>query len=156
MEYETEVDRIARGLSEFVSDENNKIIMDQYRASKDIRGMELKYLAVPLLRKRTFAFRVCTIPTPELKLRRPVYVRTRIVEVEEVEIDGKTYLVITCDCGHWFQHLCTCRHVYCLLDREPTSDDIFPEKCKSYETCFDTDLEFQHECLTFHTSVACC
>lgn len=79
--------------------------------------------------------------------RRPVYSRTRVVTVTEVEEDGKTFLVIKCSCGFWFKKMCTCRHVYCLLDRKPSVDDVFPEKCKSYEVLYHTNDEFKKKCI---------
>lgn len=70
-------------------------------------------------RKRYFAFRSSRAPPSTCSHRQPIYRRTRMIETVEVVDEGESFVVLKCDCGHFYQHLCACRHIYTLLDRLP-------------------------------------
>lgn len=153
---ESEFDTLARELSAHLTDHTNDIIVEEYRLSKELRCMEVPSGVVQeenaktgdaQLRSRIFALRSNRGPIKQCSHRRPIYGRTRIVRVDEVEEDGVFYLVLKCGCGHFFHHMSACRHLYCILDRQPTIDDVFPEKCKKYEADFHSDPVFKQQCL---------
>lgn len=144
---ENEFDKLARTLSRTVVDEANDILVEQYRLSKNLRGMETTAPSQLEQRMRLFAFKTGQ-PAPMYCTHRfPIYRRTRIITAYEVTIGGETFVVITCGCGHFHQTLCACRHMYGLLDREPIGDqDVFPERCKSYEVAYCEDETFREQC----------
>ena len=144
---ENEFEKIARKLSRTVVDEANDILVDQFRASKDLRGMEGTTSTHLQNRTRVFAFKTGRPNPTKCTHRRPIHRRTRVVTAYEVTENGETFVVITCGCGHFNRYLCACRHMYGLLDREPIGDqDVFPERCKSYELAYCEDENFRDQC----------
>ena len=121
---ETERDSVARLLSKVIVNFANNNVMEQYDTSFNIVGMEVTKQEDYVNRKRVFLFRHNTTNLHEKKYHRPNYLRTRKVVVSESQIDGANHLCIKCSCGLFFQRLCSCPHVYSLLDRPPIPDDL--------------------------------
>ena len=145
---ETEYEKLARELSATVVDTANDILVEQFQLSKELRGMEVTTPEHLEQRTKVFVFRTSRSPPSKCSHRRPIHRRTRIVTAREIiDENGIKLLLITCGCGHFQRYLCACRHVYSLLDREPIgTEDVFPEKCKSYEVLYHKDEEFKKKC----------
>lgn len=143
---ETDLDVLARELSSTVVDSVDSVMVEEFRLSQEFLAMECTSDEQRDRNSRFFLMRSNRRPITSCKHRRPLYARTRIVTAEEVVINGVTCVVVKCSCGHFFQKLCACRHVYCLLDRAPSAFDVFPEKCKLYEGRYNEDQDFRKKC----------
>lgn len=145
---ETEYQKLARDLSAIVVDDINDMLVEQYRLSKEMRGMEFTSpTQLQQERARNFLFKTTRPGPTNCSHRRPIYRRSRVVSVKEVIENGVKFLVITCGCGHFHRYLSACRHMYSLLDREPIGyEDVFPERCKSYEVKYCVDEDFKKKC----------
>lgn len=145
-ENETELYTLARKLSVFVTNHTNDILVEQYRLSRDLRFAEVTTMGQRADRVRVFYVRSATKAPSKVSHRRPLYARTRVVTVKEIVGPNGPKLVFSCSCGHFFLHMCACRHMYCILDRQPNDDDVFPDKCKSYEAKYHKDDNFRRNC----------
>ena len=134
---ETEREFVARALSQYLNDAANDQVMNQYDLSIDYYGIEATSREMP--NTKTFLFRHHPTVVSSPNHRRPVYARTRTVVVREVLVDDEHFVCLQCSCGHFFQYLGCCRHIYCLLDRYPIEDDVFPECFKSYDVFYGED-----------------
>jgi len=143
---ESELYTLARELSVFVCNHTNDILVEQYQLSKNQRCMEVTTNDQCNMRRRVFYVRSAKKPSSKVSHRRPLYARTRVVTVKEIVGPNGPKLVLSCTCGHFFLHMCACRHMYCILDRQPNHEDMFPEKCKSYEVKYHKDDNFRRNC----------
>lgn len=143
---ETELQSLARDLSSVVTDHTNDILVEQYQSSKDLRCMEVTTADQYQTRKRVFFVRSGKKPPSNVSHRRPLFARSRVVTVQEIDsgLNGPQ-LIVSCSCGRFFHHMCACSHEYCILDRQPNVDDVFPEKCKSYEVKYHRDEDFRRQ-----------
>ena len=62
----------------------------------------------------------------------PVYHMTHTLRIRLIEIDGKEWWCIACDCDYFKCHKCPCRHIYCYIERKPIVSDFYPEATKLY------------------------
>jgi SWIM zinc finger len=65
------------------------------------------------------------LDVPSSKLSIPKYVRTRLVSV----VGGK---YLRCTCGYFEQWGFPCRHIYAVLKRFPSANDVIPRYHKHY------------------------
>ena len=73
---------------------------------------------------------------------RPVYRRTRRVVAQNVIIDGKSHICLRCSCAFFLARKTCCRHIYSLIKRPPSKDDIHPALFKTYEVRFAVDDKY--------------
>jgi hypothetical protein len=142
---ETELQKLARSLSAIIVDHVNNKMVNQYEVSRNLMGMEITDVSQGVKGLRVFAFR-SKDAQHEYNHRRPIYTRTRIINVSQLIIGEHEYVILKCSCAHWFQQMCACRHAYALLNRYPEKHDVFPEKTKAYELLYDLDQDFTSEC----------
>ena len=145
---DTELDALACRLSAKLLNNCNDFIVGEFEKSTDYWGMEMTEESQLEDRLRLFAFRSKNLCNVNCNHRRPIYSRTRVVNIREIKIGDKIYVVLQCGCGVFFRHLCGCRHIYALLDRMPCEDDVFPEKFKSFELFYGKEghEEFTAKC----------
>lgn len=74
----------------------------------------------------------------------PKYVRTRRVLARSLKISERTVVSFLCTCTTFFHKLITCRHVFAIINREPTQVDLFPECHKAYEIFYGEDGEEEY------------
>ena len=72
----------------------------------------------------------------------PIYRRTRIITVSEIEFAGESHLCYQCSCHHLNSRKFCCRHIYRLLLRQPSKLDFLPECYKSYEVKYGVDMDY--------------
>ena len=143
---ESELYSLSRDLSAFVTNHTNDILVEQYQLSKDLRFTDVTTIEQRNMRQHVFLVRSAAKPPSKVSHRRPLYARTRLLTVKEIDGPNGPKLVLSCTCGHFFLHMCACRHIYCILDRQPNENDVFPEKCKSYEVIYHRDEVFRMKC----------
>lgn len=59
----------------------------------------------------------------------------------EVKIDSNQCIVCTCSCTTFHHKLVLCRHVFAILNRPPTSFDVFPECQKDYAVWYGDEQQ---------------
>ena len=62
----------------------------------------------------------------------PVYHMTHRLRIRLIEIEGKQWWCVECDCDYFICHKCPCRHIYCYIERKPIVSDFYPEATKLY------------------------
>jgi len=134
-EDETKLETLARSLSSTVVDSTNSSLVCEFEASEHYLAMDVtEALGLDANEgTRKFALRTKPCLSQHYAHRRPVHQRTRIITASHVRFEGVDYVVLKCSCTHWHFHMCMCRHVMALLDRQPGIGDVFPENTKVYE-----------------------
>ena len=72
----------------------------------------------------------------------PVYRRTRVVTITELEINNTRHVCVKCSCEHFHTKFMACRHIYRILERLPTILDFLPCCFKTYEIRHSVDPEY--------------
>ena len=74
--------------------------------------------------------------------RRPIYLQTRTVTVEEVVIDNHYFLCLKCSCSFLRYRKHACRHIYQVVQRLPSKQDFLPDCYKTYEIAYGSDTVY--------------
>jgi hypothetical protein len=97
-------------------------------------------------RPRVFLVRKADYYLGDSKSPLPVYSRTRTVTVHQIVMEGKCYVCFECDCYYFIREQCLCRHVYRVVEMEPSHRHVFPECLKVYETHTSGNFEILSQC----------
>lgn len=67
----------------------------------------------------------------------PIFLRTRLV----IALETNGHILLVCSCCYFEQHGRACRHMYCILNREPVREDVDIRFWKIYVTNYQHDPE---------------
>ena len=141
---ETMSESIVRNLSTDVDVDVANLVVSEWNQSKDYRCCSCPEndMNSDLL---NFYVKYSGADPTNVPHVRPIYRRTRTVVAQKVIINEKSYICLRCSCGFFLARKTCCRHIYCLLKRLPSKDDIHPSLFKTYEVRFAVDDEYTQQ-----------
>ena len=92
---ESELYSLSRDLSAFVTNHTNDILVEQYQLSKDLRFTDVTTIEQRNMRQHVFLVRSAAKPPSKVSHRRPLYARTRLLTVKEIDGPNGRKLVLS-------------------------------------------------------------